>query len=206
MRRRRSSSALLAAHGDPGAAARSAEEERLRRIDHEFGEWLAHLCDVLDEEFMGGPATNELSELGALAVPSLERELMRPYRFPIGSDATYMELVICLGRIGRDAWPVLAASHWHWRGHGFTDATPAWQTVAPENADILVPMTAMRLVHDAALGTTFESFAHLASDRDVETHLRPIWRALGPTGKAARGELAAHPLCSVRDAARRVEP
>lgn len=197
--------ALLDRLLDADPVERSAADETVRRIEHELRDWLDHLCEVLDGEFYGGPATDEFSGLGPVGIAHLEHELMRPYRFPIGS-ASYTELVIALERIGGPAWPVLAASIWHWRGHGLTDTAPAWESVARDSAQMLAPLLAMRLARDSALRCSFEWYADSRSEEVVARYLLPMWEALGAEGEAALDELAKHPLADVRAAAARVRP
>ncbi|MBI1379579.1 MAG: hypothetical protein GC161_00655 [Planctomycetaceae bacterium] len=197
--------ALLDRLLDDDAAVKSAADERIRRIDHELRSWLADRCAVLDEEIWGGPASDELSGLGPVGIAHLEHELMRPYRFPIGL-AIYMELVLCLGRIGAPAWPVLAASHWHWIGQGLTDTAPAWESVARDSGGALAPFLAMRLARDSALRCSFDWYADSRNEEDLQQYLRPMWDALGAEGEAALDELATHPLADVRAAVSRVRP
>lgn len=190
---------------DDDAGVRRAADERIRRINHELRSWLDDLCAVLDEEMWGGPATDEFSGLGPVGIAHLEHGLMRPYRFPIGPDS-YTELVMCLGRIGGPAWPVLAASHWHWLGQGLTDTAPAWESVARDSGGKLAPFLAMRLARDSALRCSFDWYADSRNEEDLQQYLRPMWEALGAEGEAALDELAKHPLADVRDAVLRVRP
>lgn len=174
--------ALLDRLLDADPVVRSAADETVRRIDYELRDWLDHLSEVLDGEFYGGPATDEFSRLAAVGIAHLEHELMRPYRFPIGS-ASYTELVIALERIGGPAWPALAAAHWHWRGHGLTDTAPAWKSVARDSAQMLAPLLAMRLARDSALRCSFEWYADSRSEEVVARYLQPMW---GPWARRAK--------------------
>jgi len=189
------------AQGDPLAT------ERVARIEFELGDWIAELCEIMDEESWGGPATTQLGRLGAVALPELENELMRPYRFPIGTG-TYSELAMALGASGPDTWPAYLASVHHWRGHGFSDvwyARGRMNKIAFDAIDLagrealLAPFFAMRFVRDTLLVPMAQDFT-VASDGRPWEALVGLWRLLGQPGRDALDELGQHPDPLVRRA------
>ncbi|QDU68488.1 hypothetical protein [Engelhardtia mirabilis] len=177
--------------------------ELVLRIEYELEQWIDDLCERMDDEFGEGPATRRLAELGRTALPELEHEFTRPYRFPIGPPS-YDELFIAVEKIGPDAWPIAVSAFWHWREHGLWNARGLFAKLG-DNTDLVAPFAAMAFVRDALLRDRFTltpegEFENRRWWHEYSEAWLDVWRGLGEDGLAALDELTGHPDPRVTEA------
>ena len=177
-----------------GAAGELERAERTGRVEHELREWIDHLVVVMDDEWGGGPATTMLGRLGPAALPELEHDFLRPYRFPIGPP-TYMELFEALAAHGEGALPVYLAGLFHWRSHGGEDAAAAIASLGDAG------LVAAPFLLEAAAHHELDHGWQELRDPDFARMQRYVWPRLGPAAIPDLAEALRHRHSSVRRAA-----